>query len=181
MSDSSELFLRFAGNEEKVVAQRLPDGTFRIDIGERGYHVDARADGEALSLLIDGQAAEAFVAGPSSASAPGSYFVACDEFAGSVEVLSSLQRLAESAGAGSGQRGANRVVASMPGRVVSLLAAEGETVIAGQGVMVIEAMKMENEIASELEGVVAQILVEPGQAVESGDELFVVEARSEAT
>ena len=51
----------------------------------------------------------------------------------------------------------------------------GEVVEAGQGLLVLEAMKMENEIRAERAGVVRRFLVEPGQPVESGDPLFEVE------
>jgi biotin carboxyl carrier protein len=60
----------------------------------------------------------------------------------------------------------------MPGRVVAVLAAEGEAVEAGQGVVVLEAMKMENEIRAEHAGTVGRLFVQPGQAVEGGDPLF---------
>ena len=66
------------------------------------------------------------------------------------------------------------VNAYMPGRVVTLLAQEGETVKAGQGILVLEAMKMENEIKSETAGVLAEIFVAAGEAVEGGDPLFRV-------
>ena len=63
----------------------------------------------------------------------------------------------------------------MPGRVVRLLAAEGEAVSAGQGVLVIEAMKMQNEVKSPKDGVVTKMLVGPGEAVGSGQQLAVIE------
>ena len=64
----------------------------------------------------------------------------------------------------------------MPGRVVTLLVGEGETVKAGQGVVVLEAMKMENEIQTDVAGVVKKIFVEEGQSVEGGDPLFEIES-----
>jgi biotin carboxyl carrier protein len=63
----------------------------------------------------------------------------------------------------------------MPGRVVAVLAEEGARVEAGQGVVVLEAMKMENEIRAERAGTLARLHVRPGQAVEGGDPLFEVE------
>lgn len=65
--------------------------------------------------------------------------------------------------------------ASMPGRVVRLMVERGETVAAHQGVLVIEAMKMQNEIKSPKEGRVAEIRVMPGDTVRSGEVLAVVE------
>ena len=63
----------------------------------------------------------------------------------------------------------------MPGRVVAVLAAEGDAVRAGQGVVVLEAMKMQNEIQAEHDGTIKRICVAAGQAVEGGDLLFELE------
>lgn len=65
--------------------------------------------------------------------------------------------------------------ASMPGRVVRVLVEEGDAVAAHQGVLVIEAMKMQNELKSPREGRVAEIRVSPGDTVTAGDILAVVE------
>jgi len=56
-----------------------------------------------------------------------------------------------------------------------LLVGEGDSVAAGQGIVVLEAMKMENEIDSVVAGVVKKIFVEAGQSVEAGDPLFEIE------
>jgi biotin carboxyl carrier protein len=63
----------------------------------------------------------------------------------------------------------------MPGKVVKLLVGEGQEVGAGQGVIVVEAMKMENELKSAVAGKVKEIFVEEGQVVESGAKLLLVE------
>lgn len=60
------------------------------------------------------------------------------------------------------------VTAPMPGKVVALLVEEGDAVLVGQGVVVVEAMKMENEIQPAFAGHVKKIHVQPGQVVESG-------------
>ena len=71
--------------------------------------------------------------------------------------------------------GAAAVRTSMPGKVVRILRTEGETVEAGQGVLVFEAMKMQNEIAAPAAGVIAKLRVEPGTLLEGGAFLFAVE------
>lgn len=71
--------------------------------------------------------------------------------------------------------GPERISAVMPGKVVRVLVAEGEMVEAGQGVIVVEAMKMENEISAAKAGKVISIAVKPQQTVESGAELLVIE------
>jgi len=64
--------------------------------------------------------------------------------------------------------GPRPVRAPMPGLIVRIDVGVGDAVRAGQGVVAMEAMKMENELKAESAGVVARILVEPGQAVEKG-------------
>jgi len=63
----------------------------------------------------------------------------------------------------------------MPGRVVNVLVSVGDEVAHLQGVLVVEAMKMENEIKSPKAGKVAEIRVTPGQTVEKGELLAVIE------
>jgi len=70
---------------------------------------------------------------------------------------------------------ASNIRAMMPGRVVKILVAEGATVRKGTGLLIVEAMKMENEITSPRDAVVRAIRVEAGQAVDNGDELIVLE------
>lgn len=70
--------------------------------------------------------------------------------------------------------GPERVVASMPGKVVRVLVWAGDRVAAGQGLVVIEAMKMQNEIAAPRAGTVTSIHVEAGLPVEAGALLAVI-------
>ncbi len=64
---------------------------------------------------------------------------------------------------------------SMPGRVIKLLAKQGEEVLEGQAVLILEAMKMQNEIKSPQPGIVTRIYPKIGDSVEAGALLFVVE------
>jgi biotin carboxyl carrier protein len=75
--------------------------------------------------------------------------------------------------------GRQEIRAQMPGKIVKLLVAPGESVSGGQALVVIEAMKMENEIRSPIEGVVTEISVSEGDAVETGAALVTVEPESE--
>jgi biotin carboxyl carrier protein len=63
----------------------------------------------------------------------------------------------------------------MPGKIVRLLVAEGSKVEAGAGVLVVEAMKMQNELKSPKKGTIQKILVAEGAAVNAGDVLAIVE------
>lgn len=72
-------------------------------------------------------------------------------------------------------RGPRKLVAPMPGRVVRVLVREAAEVEAGQGVVVVEAMKMQNEIKSPKKGVVRNLMASEGANVIAGDVLAIVE------
>ena len=74
-----------------------------------------------------------------------------------------------------GRAGLQPVVAPMPGRVVRVLVSPGDDVAARQGVVVVEAMKMENELRSPKAGTVKEVNVTPGTSVEAGRVLVVIE------
>jgi biotin carboxyl carrier protein len=82
----------------------------------------------------------------------------------------------EMAGVKEGTRGPKALRAPMPGLVVKVEIREGDAVVEGQGLVIVEAMKMENELKAEGEGRVARILVEPGQAVEKDQVMVEFEA-----
>ncbi len=65
--------------------------------------------------------------------------------------------------------------APMPGKVVKLLVSAGDQVTARQGVVVVEAMKMENELRAGRAGIVREVLVAEGASVEAGTPLLVIE------
>ena len=78
-------------------------------------------------------------------------------------------------GAGAEESGLQRLVAPMPGRVVRVLVEHGSQVEAGQGLVVVEAMKMQNEIKSPKKGLVQKVLAIAGATVNAGDVLAIVE------
>jgi len=73
------------------------------------------------------------------------------------------------------ERGPRKLTAPMPGKVIRLLAREGAEVDLGSGVIVVEAMKMQNEIKSPKKGTIQRILVSEGASVNAGDVLAIVE------
>jgi len=73
--------------------------------------------------------------------------------------------------AGAEAEGRQQIVAPMPGKVVRLLVKTGDAVEAGQGLLVVEAMKMQNEIRSPKSGTVERVVVAEGQAVNAGEVL----------
>jgi biotin carboxyl carrier protein len=72
-------------------------------------------------------------------------------------------------------RGPKKLIAPMPGKIVRVLVSEGDEVEACAGVLVVEAMKMQNEIKSPKKGKIQRILVGEGAAVNAGDVLAIVE------
>jgi biotin carboxyl carrier protein len=76
--------------------------------------------------------------------------------------------------AGGDDAGPKKLIAPMPGKVVRLLVAEKDEVEAGQGIMVVEAMKMQNEIKSPKKGTVQKIVVMEGASVNPADVLAII-------
>jgi biotin carboxyl carrier protein len=87
------------------------------------------------------------------------------------ERLATIRRVAGAAAAGSGCE----IRAPMPGLVVRIVKEAGEKVKRGESVIIVEAMKMENELPAPEDGVVKDVRVETGQAVDKGELLIVLE------
>ena len=91
-----------------------------------------------------------------------------------VQVVDERARALAALGVGGAATGEQVISTSMPGKVVALLVEAGQTVEAGQGIVVVEAMKMENELKAKAPGVVQSVQVEQGQPVEGGATLVVI-------
>ncbi len=87
-----------------------------------------------------------------------------------------VRHLAQARMGADGAKG-GEVMPPMPGRIVEVLVEEGDAVEAGQGLVVLEAMKMQNEIDAPGASVVKEVLVEEGDAVEASDVLVVLEPK----
>jgi|CXWL01.1.fsa_nt_gi biotin carboxyl carrier protein len=169
-----ELIVRFDGREETVRLEHTEAG-WRVQVGTgpvREVDVALLAElghgTELLSLVAEGRQAEVAL----RPTADG-IWVSGAEGTGLAEVVDPLADYAKKAHGGGGA-GKRVVKAYMPGRVVALLAIEGDIVEVGQGVVVLEAMKMENEIPAETSGSLVKIFVAIGTAVDAGDPLFEV-------
>lgn len=79
------------------------------------------------------------------------------------------------AGAAGAAAGPFELTAPMPGLIVDVEVAAGDLVRKGQGLVIMEAMKMENDLRSEVEGIVTAVRVQPGQTVERGELLVLIE------
>jgi biotin carboxyl carrier protein len=148
-------------------------GKFTVTIKGKSRVVDASwIDADTLSL-IDGSKSREIRLHPRS----GDGAVGVEIAAKFYDVVVSRQKIErEPAGLGTsvGLGVSQAIKAPMPGRVVRVLVAVGDHVTAKQSVVVVEAMKMENELRSPRDGVVKEILVTPGAAVESGAVLVTV-------
>ena len=143
------------------------DGHFVVKVGDRTHRVDARKlEGDFYSIL-DGQ--ESYEVGVERVG--DGYKVR----RGASVVTVNFVDPSRSGRAKLAKSGPEQIVTHMPGRVVRILVAEGDKVEAGQGVIVVEAMKMENEISTDKGGTVKSVVVEEGQSVDGGAELLVIE------
>ena len=140
----------------------IGDRTLLADLGTAGPYVRSLrlADGTQYALMHhrDGNRHQISLSGAS-------YHVEI------FDPLSLMRRRADDEMGGEGV-----IKALMPGRIVRVLVAKGDSVAKGAGVLVLEAMKMENEIQSPVDGVVDELFVEAGQTVEGGAELIHITA-----
>jgi len=93
-----------------------------------------------------------------------------------VEVsINQMRRTGVTDAAHPADRGPQRVTAPMPGKIVKLLVKPGDKVQPRQGVVVVEAMKMENELRARTAGTVSEVRVREGASVEAGAILVILE------
>jgi biotin carboxyl carrier protein len=164
------------GRTRTVSVERAAGAThFRVAVDGRVHSVDAVRIGEfGLSLLLDGEPATSREVTVAPAGTRGALLIGLDgrTVPASVNARRTGRVATDDGGHGRGEQ----VVASpMAGRVVRVLVAPGDQVAVRQGVVVVEAMKMENELRSPKAGRVKDVAVTPGMSVEAGRVLVVVE------
>ncbi len=155
----------------KIEVQELEeDHLYRIVIDDSERIVDGRQlSAHMYSLLVDDQSFTIDVTVKED-----DYTVSCEGKTFQVTLLDERRALRPGEGGGS-RTGEKEVRAFMPGKVVEVLVAVGDEVEKDQGVLIIEAMKMENEVRTSAAGTVTGIHVAEGQAVESGELLIELE------
>ncbi len=131
--------------EREFSVAPLTPGSYSVLIGGRSYTVFAPAGGE---VTVNGRAFPVEIFDPRE------------------------MRGRKSAGATEGRQ---KIVATMPGKVVRVLVAEGDQVEAGQGLVVVEAMKMQNEMKSPKAGRVIEVKTKADATVAAGEVLLVIE------
>ncbi|HMH53912.1 MAG TPA: biotin/lipoyl-containing protein [Candidatus Acidoferrum sp.] len=157
------------GRSEKVQVTGS-DGRYRVTVGERTLEVDARQPMRGLwSLLVDGASHVADVA-----PGEGGRRVDVDGGTSLVDVEEYARHVIRTQGGTGGGAAGQIIKTPLPGKVTHVAVTVGDHVARGDTVVVIEAMKMENEFKSSAAGTVTEIRVHPGQAVNAGDVLVVL-------
>jgi len=151
------------------IAVERRDGIYVVEVDGVRREVDSRKlEGDFYTILVENRSYEV------SVEHNGDRYFVRHGAAEQVVTLTDPGRTAREASA-AGRDGAADIVTVMPGKVVRVLVREGEEVREGQGLAVVEAMKMENEITAPKSGTVAKVHVKPGLAVEAGAVLVVIE------
>jgi biotin carboxyl carrier protein len=160
----------------KTVSVEPVEGHFRVTIDGRERLVDSAAvDAETFSLICLSDDRTSQEVGLSGTPMPGEVAVHMASGVVSARVLTGgASRFGRGSGAAQAA-GSQQILAPMPGKVVKVLVKKGDTVTVRQGLVVVEAMKMENELRSPKDGIVADVLVSEGVSVEAGRLLVVVD------
>lgn len=155
------------GGTTSRIEVREAQGRYRVTVGDKTIELDWVATGEhEASILVDGASHD--VALEKTPEGFG-VLIGGDRF--DVELKDAVKGVALGRVAHAGPL---KLTAPMPGKIVKVLVSEGDAVEAGRGVLVMEAMKMENELKAMRAGTIQEIRVKEGQAVETGALLLVI-------
>ncbi len=155
-----------------VDLQELPSGALDARVDGRVVKVDFVSPGTLagqLSVRVDGKIVDLTTEG-----VPPDMGAVASGHRSYVRVESERQRSADAAKKG-GNRGGDLVIkAPMPGRIIKVLVAKGDQVAIGQPILVMEAMKMENEIKAKASATISEVHVSVGAAVEANSKLVTL-------
>jgi len=165
-------FIAKLGGQSSVVRiTEVAKFLYRVVVDGNEFMVDGRKTGQSnYSLLIDNRSFEVDVDVTED-----EYRVLLDGRLYRIDMSDERRMRVGENQSGIEASGRQEVKVPMPGKVVALLASEGDAVEKGQGLVIIEAMKMENEVRSPSNGEVKEIRVNAGESVEAGQVLVVVE------
>lgn len=170
-------YLARIGNEDfNLEVVRRESGRYTVKLNGEVREVETRGANGAVALSVDGRLWDASISREANAATRNgerSYAVTIDGRHYPVQILDPLRQAA--AAAGPQHSGTVSIRSTMPGRIVAVLVKQGQAVKAGQGLVVVEAMKMENEMPAPKDGIVGAIAVSCGDAVETGGLLVTVE------
>jgi biotin carboxyl carrier protein len=149
-TDKSVYRVSVDGNEFLVDGKKTGRTNYSLIVNNRSFEVEVDNSGDEYRVLVDGR----------------NYHV---------HLVDERRLRVGGAQAGLELQGRQNVSVPMPGKIIAVLVNEGDTVEKGQGLVIVEAMKMENEVRSPISGEVKEIKVKPGDTVEGGAVLIVVE------
>ena len=162
-----------AGEREEELLLKLEDGRVLAEIGNRVYTLDVReTEPDSYLFFLNTNVHECRVT--ERAGAKDTFDVTVHGRSYEVTVVDP-KRLRSGQNSDRHHHGVAEILAPMPGKVVRVQTEVGATVEKGAGVIVVEAMKMQNEMKSPRDGTVVSIKVKPGDTVNAGDVLAVVE------
>jgi biotin carboxyl carrier protein len=147
----------------------LPSGELQARVDDRPVDLDVAYLGAQLSVRVDGQVVDLTIEGT-----PPEVGAVASGHRSYVRVESERMRAAEQARKTTVGAGDRVIKSPMPGRVVKVLVAKGDVVPVGHGLVVLEAMKMENEVRARTAGTVADVHVAAGATVEGGAKLVTL-------
>jgi biotin carboxyl carrier protein len=163
-------FAATVGSHTHTVDVTQENGRYRVTLGDQVWEVDARLTVQGIySLLIDGVSHVADVddrAGECVVEVGGETY--------SILVEEHTRYIIRTRGGAAGGAGGQTLKAPLPGKITHVAVHAGDTVTPGQCLLVIEAMKMENELKAAAAGTVREVRVSAGQAVNAGDVLIVI-------
>ena len=163
-------YVATVNDETRVVEITGGGGRYRVKIGDEVLEVDARQPAPGVySLLIDGASYTAGVL-----DRDGACVVHVGSEAYEIAVEEETRHIIRTRGGTAAGTRSRTLSAPLPGKISRVAVRPGDTVQAGDTLLVIEAMKMENEFRASGAGTVAEVRVEPGQAVNAGDVLIVM-------
>lgn len=160
------------GGKTRHVTVIRTGATFAVTVDGHTHHVDARRiDAHTLSLIVDNVWPKDAVVAPDAVR--GQLTVTVDGTP--VPVVVNGRRRGRRDEAGHAGSGPQRLTAPMPGKIVRVLVKAGDAVSARQPLVVVEAMKMENELRAGRDGTIAEVHAREGQSVDVGALLVIIQ------
>lgn len=138
------------GNEFLVDGKKTGRTNYSLIVDNRSFEIEVDNSGDEYRVLVDGRTYR-------------------------IHLVDERRMRVGNVQAGTDLRGRQSISVPMPGKIVAILVAEGDSVEKGQGLVIVEAMKMENEVRSPIAGAVKEIKVKTGETVDGGAVLLVVE------
>ena len=158
------------GEREEDLLLKMEDGRVSAQVGDRVYSLDVREiEPDSYLFFLNTNVHECRVTASKT-----TFDVSIHGRNYAVTIVDP-KRLRSGQNSDRHHHGVAEILAPMPGKVVRVQTETGATVEKGAGLVVVEAMKMQNEMKSPRDGVVVSIKVKPGDTVNSGDVLAVVE------